>query len=400
MDAVPQATDRRLLLSRLTSNRQWPRLLEAAKDELAQNPEAAHAHRYAAQALINLRRHAEASPHLERVLERNPNDDFSHRLLSIVHFNSKRYREADASIQHAISLNPHDAHHWWHLASMCYNQKDLESARKWVTKARELAPSDPDIINLQALCVTDANQEAALLRESLALDPENAIVHNNLGAHYLNAEKDYSRAEECFRRALTLAPSLKVARRNLFQTIKHRDRIYRVLRAPLDFFLTIRSTLLGRSSKNAPVAILGVIAWLLLFRFVLGGIVLWITFVWPMLKAYEFLVVGDIRSKAGEVGARRGGLLGYRKWPLHGRLALFAILLIGFWAGLYFLCADTFTRPEKAAPSHPLILSYIPIALILVLVGFLGRNLFKQYQARYHAWRRNRSLRHLKSKIS
>jgi len=53
-----------------------------------------------------------------------------------------------------------------------------------------------------------------------------------------------------------------------------------------------------------------------------------------MTKVYEFLTIGDIRARAGEIGSRRGGFLGYRKWSVRVRAAIFAGCLMGFWASV------------------------------------------------------------------
>jgi len=133
-----------------------------------------------------------------------------------------------------------------------------------------------------------------------------------MGALYLDQVKDYAKAEECFRRALLFEPASKMIRKNLFVTVKHRDLVYRILCTPKDwlyeginFFARIRK-------KNLLLYILMIPLWLLAFRFILGGLIFWFALVWPLTKVYEYLTIGDIRARAGEVGVRRGGFLGYR----------------------------------------------------------------------------------------
>src|SRR5450756_1296455 len=141
-----------ILTQRFLSSGQWDRALGAARDWLDKEPENLHAHRAAAQSLVNLERHAEARTHLEKVLAGSPNDGFTHRLMSMVHFSLGCFREADESIQKAIALNPRDAYNWHHLARMSQQQGDLVTAKKCAERARELNPRDPDILNLLILC--------------------------------------------------------------------------------------------------------------------------------------------------------------------------------------------------------------------------------------------------------
>src|SRR6266568_2610848 len=103
---VPSGVDYALLTHRLLSSNQWERVLAASMDWLGKEPENLHAHRVAAQSLVNLNRGSDARRHLERVLAGNPHDDFAHRLMSMVHFEQGRFKAADDSIRKAISLNP------------------------------------------------------------------------------------------------------------------------------------------------------------------------------------------------------------------------------------------------------------------------------------------------------
>jgi tetratricopeptide (TPR) repeat protein len=392
MPTAPSSHDREILILRLTASHQWERLLETAREWLAERPGHGRAHLYAAQALVNLDRKGEAAPHLTEALARIPNNAFAHRMMSIVQFDLKNYRAADQAIQEAIALEPEEAMNWYQLALMFYKQHDLKRAEEAAARARELSPNNADILNLCALCAGNTSRGASLLQDTLELDPENAAAHNNLGVDYLN-KKDYAQAEECFRRALSLDPTLAISRRNLFLALKHRDRVYRVLCAPRDFLLTIRSATFGDSAhkRNGFATLIGIIVWLLIFRFVAAGLLLWLGLVWPLAKFYEFLVIGDLRRKAGEIGATRGGILGYRRWPLKVRMGLFAAGLLAFWTGLYLLIwSPAQTEDQKTTAAG--------ILIGVALVGVLGYFLVKWTKrgiARYHSWRRARMLKRM-----
>jgi len=343
--AESNAPNYRMLLSRFSGSGQWERALETAREWLAVDPENARAHMAAGQALLNLKRYAEADPHLRRALAGEPNNSAAHRFMSIAHFHANRFKEADEEVQTAISLSPEDHYNWYHLAWMFYRQGDKASARKYAERARELDPRDADVVNLLALCAPSDPASAALrlrqYEEALELDPENAQVHNNIGAYHLNVTRNFELAEAWFRRALFFDPSLKTARRNLFLTIKHRDKVYRILCAPRDWLLQGVGLMRKTRRQSLFVWLLMIPLWVFAFRFVLGGLVLWCLLVWPMMKVYEFLTIGDLGHHAGGVGSRRGGFLGYRKWPVNVRLGIFGVCLVSFWtvvmvAGFYW----------------------------------------------------------------
>jgi tetratricopeptide (TPR) repeat protein len=380
--------DREMLLLRLSASGQWDRVLTAATQWLAEEPEEPQAHLHVALALINLERHAQAEPHLAKALAHRPDNANAHRFMAIVQFELKNYRAADLAIHEAIALAPEEPLNWYQLAWMCHAQQDLKNGLKWATRALELAPENADILNLYAICGGQTQSGGNVMEEVLALDPEHALAHNNLGADYLNAE-NYAKAEECFQRALMLQPTLKVARQNLFVAIKHRDLFYRVLCAPRDFLIWIRKVTFGDESRkrNPAAGAFGFLIWILIFKFVIVGFIFWLGLVWPLVKFYEFLVIGDLRKKAGEVGANRGGVFGYRRWSLGVRMAIFAVALVGFWALVRWLL-------NASGEDAGVVLT----ATVLSGVGiYFGSRALKGGAARYHSWRRARRLRTLEN---
>jgi tetratricopeptide (TPR) repeat protein len=374
-----------ILAQRFMSSKQWDRSLDTALEWLSKEPENLRAHRVAAQSLINLERTEEAEPHIEAVLAGRPNDDFAYRLLSIVHFKTGKFRLADESIQKAISLKPTDAYHWHQLAHMSYRQGDLATAKKCVARARELNPRDANILNLAILCEPDDRNNTAQkiqqYQEALALDPENANLHNNLGTQYLDRLKDYGNAEECFRRALFFEPSSKTFRKNLFVTVKKRDLIYRVLCTPKDWLFQVWIFFTRMRKKNILLYILLIPVWLLAFRFILGGLALWFALVWPLTKVYEYLTIGDIRAQTGELGVRRGGFLGYRKWPLKVRLSIFAFVLVSFWGALAFFCLGNSPLADKDLGQ-----AILGIVTFLGVLFFLGYFLKRKIKGSIKTW--------------
>ena len=223
---------------------------------------------------------------------------------------------------------------------MSYRQRDLATAKKCAEKARELRPRDPEILNLLIMCEPTgpdkASQKIQRYLEALELDPENANIYNNIGAQHLKM-KEFAKREECFRKALFFEPSSKLFAKNLLIAVKHRDVVYRVC-APKDFLIKVASLVSRIGKQKLFVYLVMIPVWLVTFRFVACGLIFWCILVWPLVKVYEYLTIGDIRARAGELGARKGGLLGYRTWSLKLRLFLFAFILISFWAtiGAFF----------------------------------------------------------------
>jgi Flp pilus assembly protein TadD len=387
-----------VLSQRYMSAGQWDRSLATAREWLSKEPENVWAHRVAAQSLVNLDRHSEAFEHLEKVLARNPRDDFAHRLMAMVYFNAGKFRLADQSIQKAIALDPNDASNWHQLAHMTYRHGDLATARKHVARARELDPRNAEICNLEILCnpggPENARQKIRQFEEALALDPENSNLHNNMGIQYLNHLKDYARAEECFRHALFLDPTSKNTRKNLFITVKKRDRIYRILCAPKDALYQVIG-FFGRVRRyNLFLYILIIPIWILAFRFIFVGLLLWFCLVWPLTRVYEYLTIGDLRARAGELGAQRGGILGLRKWPIGVRLGIFTLFLFSFWGFVALLFTD------KSPLSGPIPPQSLGLLAFFGLFTFLVCFLVFKIKAGIRAWTARRRAREMENVIS
>ena len=379
-----------MLISRFAESRQWDRALEKANEWLSREPQAGRAHQAVGQALLNLGRPAEAERHLAQALGQQPDNDFALRLISIAQFRQNRFREADDSIMKALSLNPEGAFHWFHLADMFLQQGDRASAKKYAKRARDLAPRDADILGLLARCEpTDDDSRLWKYRQALEFDPENAEIHNNIGVYYLNSKGDYERAEEHFRRALFFKPALKVARSNLFITVRHSDAVYRILCGPKDILLRWLRFGWKERQRSIPVYLLLLLFWVLTVRVALAGAILWAMLVWPLVKVYEFIMVGDIRARTGEIGTRRGGFLNYRKWPPQVRLLIFAIVLVSFWGGLGYLCL---AFPVAKNRVLPVIIGFAVLLGLLVLIGSWIRAKTKNMRNRFHARRRARRL--------
>jgi len=98
---------------------------------------------------------------------------------------------------------------------------------------------------------------------------------------------------------------------------------------------------------------------------------LWFALVWPLTKVYEYLTIGDIRARAGELGVRHGGFLGYRKWPLKVRLSIFAVFLISFWGGVAFFFVGK--NPLAGRELGQAILGILLSLGVLVFLGYYLR---------------------------
>lgn len=104
------------------------------------------------------------------------------------------------------------------------DRRDAKSAAPLIAGALALAPDHPEVLRLAAVAaVLDgrADDAVAALRRALASQPNDALLHNNLGSA-LAAAGDSDGAIEAFRRASAIAPTLAAPWYNLGKTLKAR----------------------------------------------------------------------------------------------------------------------------------------------------------------------------------
>ncbi len=374
-----------ILLDRLLGGNQWDRAAQVARDWLAEDPASVAAHRAMAQALVNLEKYDAVAGHVERVLAGSPQDGFAHRLASIACFAKKDSAGADDHIQQAIALQPQVAMHWYHLAWMRYQHGAHEAAARYGQRALALAPQSADTINLLALCQrTDGRTRLAQYERALALDPENAMVHNNVGSYHLYAERNPRRALESFRQSLRLDPANPTAQKNLFAALRSCDPVYRVLSSPrcgLEWLHAGRVSTLRRRLLFRLVFILAVI-------FSWGSLCLyglWLVVGVPLLKGYEFLTIRDLRAQAGVPGARQGGPWGFWRWPFAVRFGLYVLAMAAGWAGVAWLGRDL--------ASKDVMMILVAWALAVIFSKLIWR-MSRTSHRRFRNWRGERRFRH------
>ena len=373
------------LLWRLIGSQQWDRALGVARDWLAEEPDCVEAHQPAAQSLVNLDRFPEAHDHAQRALAGAPHRAFLHRLASIACFHQGYKRPARHHAAEAIRLEPNDAMNWYHLGRMHYQDGQNALGAQHARHARELAPHNADILNLLALCEADGPlPRIRLYEQALALDPENAVVHNNVGVHHLNhaqSAADYARAAGFFRRALEIDPTDAQARRNLRTTLREGDPVYRFLRWPRRFFdrITLR---IGRAWLQVFYALL---VWAVFNYAMLIAYGAWLVFGQPLLRSYEWLTEPDVRAQTGELGARRRDP--FRRGP---RWARVGGLFVGY-AGTLAVLWSFLSRVDWEQHS-----AWLGALMAIAVIEILGHWLYeggKFARRRFLAWRGERRLR-------
>lgn len=125
----------------------------------------------------------------------------------------------------AVELNPSSAEIHGNLAHLYLKQSQTQTAIEHYRQAADLKPDDPLYANSlgNALRVAGHFAEAeASMRRALLLQPNYAEAYFNLGFLYYVQQRPASLIEECYQKAIALAPDLAQAHVNLSHCLLRR----------------------------------------------------------------------------------------------------------------------------------------------------------------------------------
>ena len=343
-------------LTRLHHSGRWDRLAAVSHDALRQDATNPAFHYYHALALGHQNRAGEALPHIEFILKHEPTAAENHHLASIIHSGLGNLNTAANHIDTAIGINPDQAVHHYEAARISSLRLKIDDGRRQISRARELDPDDPDIAHLD-ITLRGATQTGSAnawesvreFEEALALDPENAWLHDSLGDIYIDGLESPRLAELHYRRAVAKEPASRTFQRDLFNAIARRDPIYRTLSLPSRAYGFLRN--LGTTVRLRP--------WLLFFCILaikfFAAFFLWLLVAtplfWPPAKLYEWLILRQVRQTAGTSPTTLRTWFSLRRLPFIARASITLALTLGFWILVVRILTDIGTGESIIAIS-------------------------------------------------
>jgi Tfp pilus assembly protein PilF len=214
-----------------------PELAEAElRLAIAADPNDGDTHAILADCLCDCERLPEATDEARQAILLAPDLPRGHVVMARVMFERNRFAEAKAAIDEAIRLDPHSSYQFARLATIRYAQRDWAGALKAAEAGLEIEPENIDCNNFRTMALVKLGRRAeagAAIESVLALDPENAFSHANVGWTLLH-QGEPAKAMEHFREALRLEPGMEYARRGLIEAMKARNPIYALM---LRYFL-------------------------------------------------------------------------------------------------------------------------------------------------------------------
>lgn len=332
----------RLVLQTLLEAGNLDRVVAEARRFLEQDPEDSTAHFYLVLALTDLKRRREAQMHLDHLLAAEPEAARTHLAAVCLYASAEHWSKVQHHVNEGLRIDPDHGffHRFAAIASL--KKLDLAAARRHIARARQLDPDDADTANLYIrihgateTTAADAVKRLDDYRAALRLDPHNAALHNSIGDLHLNELADPLEAERAYREALRIEPDNPIYQQDLFQAVAARSITYRLFSIPSRTFawLYLVTTTIARQPWRIIFLVIGAKAvaafliWLLLATLIF----------WPGGKAYEWLLVSEIRrgSAASDTELRLWFWL--RRWPRWVRFALFLGFNLGLWGACFAL---------------------------------------------------------------
>jgi tetratricopeptide (TPR) repeat protein len=208
----------------------WRRVVPAARQALAGDPEDATAHALLALGLAHLEQGDEAVEAGRRAVALGPDLAFAHYAHGWALLEASDVAGAERAAREALRLDP-DADEHALLAQVHIRQRRWRDALDIAERGLSVDPEHAPSANFRALALANlgrADEAVAGVHEVLALDPDDAYAHANRGWLMLRQSRPKD-ALESFKAALRLDPTMDWARYGVIEAMKAHNSAYRLI---------------------------------------------------------------------------------------------------------------------------------------------------------------------------
>jgi tetratricopeptide (TPR) repeat protein len=212
------------------ANGDWARVVPAARQSLAADPEDAATLSLLTLGLANLKQSADAIESGRRAVSVDPELPFAHYALGHALLAHDDVPAAEKAAREALRLDP-DSEAYSLLGHVFARQRRWLDALDAAEQGLQLDAEHTGCANLRAMALSAlgrTDEAERVSRRTLAADPDDAASHANRGWLLLR-QSNYEEALESFRTALRLDATLESARGGIIEALKARHGIYRVV---------------------------------------------------------------------------------------------------------------------------------------------------------------------------
>ena len=208
----------------------WRRVVPAARQALASDPQDPTAHALLALGLAHLEQGRDAVEAGRRAVALAPELAFAHYAYGWALVEQREFGAAENAAREALRLDPGADEHAL-LAQVHIRQRRWRDALDVADRGLNVDPEHAACANLRALALAGLGRSAeavAGVHDVLAHDPDDAYAHTNRGWLLLRQSNPQA-ALDSFRTALRLDPTLDWARAGIIEAMKARKGAYRLM---------------------------------------------------------------------------------------------------------------------------------------------------------------------------
>jgi tetratricopeptide (TPR) repeat protein len=232
------------------------------KQALQSDPDNDYAYALFARCHYRLEQHKEGLEKIQKAIALKPDESYYFYLRGFAHYHLNNSTVALTDLNHAISLFPYNAEYFGLYAFILIDERSYELALNKANEGLELDPENLTCLNARARALNKLkrNDEAIdTMQDALSSAPESDFTHVTIGFNHLERGK-HKDAQQHFREALRLSPTLSSAKEGLKESLKSNFPPYRVI-LQLSYWL-------GEKGKNFRIAF--TIGLYILFRILTG----------------------------------------------------------------------------------------------------------------------------------
>lgn len=271
----------------------YPDAVKIVQEELALSPN----HPYALHLLATCYYHQsgqerQALQAIDAALKLEPENPGCYQLKALILCKMGKHKKALGLIEQALQMEPDGSHIHAAKSYILISMDQWAAAERSARDALRIDPDDLYAGNLLATALRMQNkldENAHLMSDLLAKDPEDALSHANTGwVHFHRGH--YDKARTHFREALRLDPSFEPARIGMLETFKVQSVLYRWyvkycfymarMNKATQFFFIIGVLVLFRTLRNVAASLFdGQYAWV----GIMIGVVYYMLLLWSWL---------------------------------------------------------------------------------------------------------------------
>jgi tetratricopeptide (TPR) repeat protein len=201
------------------------------KQALQADPDNAYAYALFARCHYRLEQHKEGIEKIQKAIAIQPDESYYFYLRGFGYYHVNNSTVAITDLNQAISLFPYNAEYFGLYAFILIDERSYELALSKANEGLELDPENLTCLNARARALNKLkrNDEAVdTMQDALSNAPESDFTHVTIGFNHLEKGK-HKDAQQHFREALRLSPTLTSAKEGLKESLKSNFPPYRVI---------------------------------------------------------------------------------------------------------------------------------------------------------------------------